>query len=374
MHRFFGPKHPSVSFWNASPALLPEHHSTAIVRIRTPESITPRIDPNVPTAVCCEVRAGAPRSSLPDVTLAPLPPVSDPSFERILGAKVELCAHYFGFASLESEAAGLAKARAFVELTELFRNQSDIVRLNSKVQRAIFLTLTRSVLHAEPTNLRASTSDYSLPVVDPSWLHLSRCYELLTHFLHTFPGAEFVNFYVLRRFIAITPLPDANERLAIAKFIQGYYDIREAERLRILHAIGHQLVMFREADLAPFCVSPLLSCPRHVINTSLSALEDNIKNIVLRAVVPLVGAHYLGLYYAELKSFLMDSIPLLKDLKWSIVRQFQRLWPLSAPAKEHYYADILIGVVLLLDGNQFVVLREGFLNFIGNLCRPGIAS
>jgi hypothetical protein len=65
-----------------------------------------------------------------------------------------------------------------------------------------------------------------------------------------------------------------------------------------------------------------------------------------------------------MKSFLAATLPLLRELRDPILREFQRRWPISGPGKAHYFVDLVFVVVMHLDTQQFLEISEPFFNFV----------
>jgi hypothetical protein len=144
--------------------------------------------------------------------------------------------------------------------------------------------------------------------------------------LDAFPDAEFVHFHVFKRFLWMTQMPDANERIAIGRILNHYFAIRDAERANIVVAIWDIIISFTELALVPVCVTTLLFCLKHALVMSLHNYRDLFKNVILQAIVPLIASQYLPLFFLGMKSFLTAVLPLLRD---PIFREFQRRWKVA---------------------------------------------
>jgi hypothetical protein len=149
-----------------------------------------------------------------------------------------------------------------------------------------------------------------------------------------------------------------------------YYDVREVERPRIVGAIADIMISFTELALVPLCVATLLFCLKRALHLSFQPFRELFKSVILRAVVPLVASHYLPLFYLGLKAFLLTALPLLRELCDPLLREFQRRWPISGPAKAHCFLDLVFVVVTQLDQKQFLDISEQFFKFVN---RTGLA-
>lgn len=367
-------KRPYISLRSHAPTPVAEEEDPADSSVASVADVTdydPVVDMEVPSVITLAVSRQMPSEELSNVLKLPaLPPVSDPSFEDILGPKLYLCSQMMDF-SAGGEAARMRdeKSDALAEIQALLENQREALKMNGMLRRAIFRMIATNVLREDPVFPNAQmTSDYTLNVLEPSWAHLFICHQLLTKFVLLFPDAEYVNFAVVQHALFLTQVPDANERVHFVNFLKAYYDTHPTERLRFLKAVRDKLVMLREMRLVPFCAMPLLLCVTHIIVRGIRDLEDPFRAMVTQALLPLLSHKYLPVYYQNFKTTLMLVAGELPDLKIPILLAIQNMWPVGNGTKESYAADLLVFIASMLPPPVFSMMSTQFFLFCAKQC------
>lgn len=369
-----GVKRPYISLRAA--ALTPiespdDGDASAYLTTPEPSEYSPVVDMEVPNVITLAVSRQMPSDALfSQAKLAPLPPVTDPSFEELLGGKLHLCSQLMDFSATD-ETARLRdeKSDTLLELDSLLENRREALKLNGMLRRAIFRMIATNVLREDPVFPTAQkTGDYTINVLEPSWAHLFLCHQMLTRFVVLFPDAEYVNFSVVQRALFLTQVPDANERVHFVNFLKAYYDTHPGERVRFLKAVRDKLVLLREGGLVPFCAMPLLLCVTHILSRGICDMLKVFKDMVTQALLPLLAHRYLPVYYQNYKTTLVMVARELPELKLVILQAIQDLWPVCSGTKSAFTADLLVYMASTIPGPVFALMSGQFFLFCAKQC------
>ena len=331
----------------------------------------PVVDMEVPSVITLAVSRQVPEDQVISTTeLPPLPPVTDPSFEELLGQKLHLCSQLMDFTVKgENDKQKDEKSKTLMELLSLFENKREALKLNGKLRRAIFRMIERNVLRVDPVfPTAAKTSDYTLNIVEPSWPHLFTCHQLLTQFVILFPDAEYVNFAVVQRALFLTQVPDANERIHFVNFLKAYYDTHPKDKRALLHVVRDKLILLVDVKLVPYCAMPLLLCLTHMMLRDVRNMREDFVHVAKEALLPLMGHRYLPLYYGTYKTAIAMVVRELPEVRVAIFNQLQAKWPVQCGAKEGLFCDLLIYMVSQIPSSAFVLFARQFFMFSARLC------
>jgi hypothetical protein len=303
--------------------------------------------------------------------LPALPAPTDPTFESILRAKLDLCDVLCDCQSRAHEKFGRAKEQALSEFVRFLkdlkeRNGNDF---NPRFQRGLFLMVCHNVLTANPSKCpsHVQTDDYAIPILDPAWGHLSLCYHILALLLSAFPSAEFINLPFVAKLLPMVRLPDSRERAAIVAFLKLYWDIRATERRAMLLAIGNQFAAVRETILPTWTSAALLPLARHALCTSPPDWGESFLELYVNAIVPLVVSAHLRRFLNELKDYMADFHRAWPEFRVLSLWHIQKECALVDWSVSQWCVDLIVSIVVGLDRRLFAMMAPCFFAWFADL-------
>lgn len=355
-----------------SPTLDPFDKPTIELGLTTDiqSGYNPIVDEEITTVVAIGAHRDVSTKELPIIELPPLPQVNDPSFEMILSAKLELCSQNLDFSSPDKQLLMKdQKKKTLNEFLTFFEkfDKKKVQNVSGTYLRAFFRMLNKNIIRKDPKFPGAvETFNYALSVLEPSWPHLSMCYQLLTKFITLFQDAEFVNLAFLRKIIFLMQLPDSNERAQLANFIKNYFLLHPESQKWILTEIKNALINLSAGQLSPFALMPLLLVLYHILSKRIPELEDEIRKIFSQYSLPLLGFTYINQQYPQLKKFYLTTIKIYPDLTVPLMKEIQKKWPRQNGLKRHLMLDLLISVAELMNKSDFSRIASSFFAFLNN--------
>lgn len=303
------------------------------------------VDPEfVPTTIEISASHACPATHQKYQETPQLPFVTDPDFETILSSKLKLCNEIFDFSNPKNDIDSKElKEKYLCEIIDLFNNDCEAILLNSKFQRAIFLTVQYNIFRQDPVfPTKEQTFDFTVTVTEPSWPHLFYCYQIFNKFLILYPDAEFVNIGVAKRVIHLMQLPDINERTQLAIFMKTFYDIRPKDRKMIIQYLNGQLQSLHESVSVPYCAMPIMVLLTHIISRTPPPLPDDILKLINESLIPTLSIPYLPLFIISIKQFFLTLITSHPSNVVSILRHVEKFWPLTNASKQQQFLELLI--------------------------------
>ena len=337
-------------------------------KLQKNQAFNPVVDSEIPQVVSMVSDAHMSRKEFAEVELPELPPVTDPSFEFLLGVKLEMMSQVLDFT--DSNLQIMTKHKKTEMLTELqtfLMDRENVSRLNSKYQRAIFIMIEKNVLHECPTFPdRMRTLDYQVPVVNPAWPHIQLCHRLLLTFIQLFPNAEFVNMAVVRRVIWLIQLPDANERECLMRFVAKFYELRPESRNQIVNMLQYSLIEVQEGLSLPYCAAGICDLLTFIVTHDSSQLV-HVKRIIKESGVPLLGNHYFQMFSTSLCALVRKVITADPSFASVILGKLEEHWPQVSGKNQAAAVYFLMDIIVDLHSAQLVNLGNRIYTFLGEL-------
>jgi hypothetical protein len=214
---------------------------------------------------------------------------------------------------------------------------------------------------------REKTENYTIPVPDPVWSHVNACYQILKGYFLRFPCTNLIGFPLVRRLLFFAQVPDQRERTEIAAFLCLYFDKRSLERIQLLKEIKHKLVLLREVPLIPYCGTTLLVIARHILTHSMGECHDHFAGFLVEAVLPLVTEKDLGVFYSQLRAFVMDFVARYPTCAVEVLKDIQKKWPMTCTHKEPLMLNLVVNVAMTLSPSDFSHIARHFFKFLAAL-------
>ena len=236
-----------------------------------------------------------------------LPSINDPGFPAILKEKVKICNFIFEF---NTETPGLTedqdvKSRALCEFVQFFEQSLEARKLPEDLQALIFSIIEQNILQQVPVFPDVLLSNnYQVPVVEPCWPHLFYCFQILNRFVQLFPESPLMTVSIAKKTIKLLSLPDNNERLQLLAFLRSFYDLHSNDRNELIKYATQFLIEYKEKQLPPYCVPPLLVFAAHVFTRSGKNINSQYLSLLRNGVFPLIKSPHIHVFLQHLVQLL----------------------------------------------------------------------
>ena len=236
-----------------------------------------------------------------------LPSIKDPDFATILREKIRVSNVIFEF---KSDSTSLTedqdvKSRALCELVQFFEQSAEARKLPEDLQAGIFTIIQKNIFEQVPIFPDVLVSNnYIIPVIETTWPHLFYCYQILNRFVQLFPESPLVTIQVAKDAIKLLNLPDNNERLQILAFLRTYYDLHNECRSDLVNATQQQLIEYREKQLPPYSVPPLLVFTAHIFTRNGKNVNAQYLTLLRNGVFPLIKSPHINVFLQHLVQLL----------------------------------------------------------------------
>lgn len=298
----------------------------------------------------------------------PFPDIHDPSFDKILQIKLEICSYIFDFSKDDQIEQREIKTEALEHILGLFQDKIIASLLNPFQQQAIFRMIERNIFQIDPKfPTFTPVIEHLPPFSEPSWPHRSISYQILIQFIQLFPDAQCININIVKKIICHFQLPDPNERLQLVVFLKKYIELHEKEHAPILFMIKNAMIFLNDEFYNGYCLVPIISIFSHIILKYYSKLKEEILNVFFEAFVPLVSYNYASLSFQHFKNVFLLMIRTDRDLAYLILKKLQKLWPHQNNSKQAAYTDLLISISASLDHRIFEKFSLNFFSFLRDL-------
>jgi hypothetical protein len=251
-------------------------------------------------------------------------------------------------------------------LAEFLESAPAFEKLKPNHQIMFFQMLERNIFTQDPSVLASELrNDYTVMIIEPSWLHLSYCFQMLNKFAQIFPNSDALSFSVAKSAIYLTQLPDVNERSHLTSFLRIYVDTHPGERGLFVSELTHQLIELLDGVALPFCGASLVTLFGHIASKVSSPLPPEYLQLFVRGILPLFGSPHLSLFVKNLKLMLQVMLPAHPQLLPPSIRAFERYWAHTDCRKQHFFLDILVSLCARLPQPMLDQFSKRLFKFLG---------
>ena len=236
-----------------------------------------------------------------------LPSIKDPDFAAILKEKIKVSNVIFEF---KSDTNGLTedqdvKSRALCELVQFFEQSAEARKLPEDLQAGIFSIIQKNIFEQVPVYPDVLVSNnYFVPVIETTWPHLFYCYQILNRFVQLFPESPLLTLDIAKSAMRLLNLPDNNERLQLLAFLRSYYDLHNEHRQEIVKYTTQILVEYREKQLPPYAIPPLLVFSAHIFTRNGKNVNTQFLTLLRNGVFPLIKSPHIHVFLQHLVQLL----------------------------------------------------------------------
>lgn len=192
--------------------------------------------------------------------LPPLPPIESSNFHDAFVAKIRQCSLKCNF--INSNVDKVAKRIITKSLTEIYQiveNKSSLKQLKNDEMKLIIEMAKSYIIRPTPgVNTKCFTVDELPSLMELSWPHLSKIYEILDAAYKNDPQMRVFTWELFRHLIPVLESSDDRERNAIKFLLQNYYSNNKDQVDMIVKSYDKNLSNHIELNTRPYIVDPIL--------------------------------------------------------------------------------------------------------------------
>ena len=303
-----------------------------------------------------------------------IPDVCDKNFETILKKKLEICNEIYSFNDSEQNMLIENKGHVLQEILNIFEESKNVQKISLNIQKELFDTLYVNIFEQNPKFPDLLESNfYTVPIVDPTWPHLSLSFDILNSFVSFFPNNKCFTNSLLKRAIYLLSLPDAHVRKAMFSFIKQLLDKRIDFYHVVLKSASEQLQNVVYEVIPPYCAGTLLRLLGVLFTKSNMRPPASFHEIIQKNVLPLLSSRFFSVFdddFNDLFNILLKPIVYEPHAtsRAPASNESSKLKRISIPSKNMKIKPIQKDVNNPLKSNILPPLKKNVIDEVSSCC------